>query len=101
MLQDNLPLNYVSEFDLDVSGNSHIESPKESKLMYSHNSPPKTAIFSVDLNQTLTARMQSFIQWALNQTRSKDYSTDEILSLLDEAWQAQKQLWQLRNHSDN
>jgi hypothetical protein len=37
-----------------------------------------------------------FIAWVMTESRSKVYSLEESLQLLDYGWQAQKLLWQLR-----
>lgn len=43
----------------------------------------------------LETRLTVFIRWALRQ--SYFCKADEAMNLLDEAWSAQKLVWQLRN----
>ena len=41
-------------------------------------------------------RLHTFIRWALSQSQSQKYTPYEALQLLNSAWEAQQQLWVLR-----
>ncbi|UBF24306.1 hypothetical protein K9N68_21705 [Kovacikia minuta CCNUW1] len=43
------------------------------------------------------ANLSAFINWILRQSSTGQYSPDVAIRLLDRAWEAQKQLWQLRH----
>lgn len=45
----------------------------------------------------LETQLSDFIQWSLSLTRTNQYSTEQAMQLLDQAWIAQKLLWQLRH----
>lgn len=43
------------------------------------------------------AYLRLFIHQILSDTQSGQYSSETAMQLLDQAWEAQKLLWQLRN----
>jgi hypothetical protein len=61
-----------------------------------------TTCFSILLTPPYTTdseiHLDAFIDWALRESRSPQYSPQAALELLDRAWDAQKLLWQLRSH---
>lgn len=51
---------------------------------------------SLTFTTDVEAHLSSFIRWALRVTSSGEYSGDLAIELLEQAWSAQKLLWQLR-----
>jgi hypothetical protein len=47
-------------------------------------------------NPDLEMRLTQFIRWSLRQSQSGSYSPHQSMQWLNCAWEAQKQLWQLR-----
>lgn len=49
----------------------------------------------------LETQLSNFVRQALKQTCTNQYSSEQAMYLLDQAWWAQKLLWQLRQRNTN
>jgi hypothetical protein len=59
--------------------------------------PPTQLSLVETVEITTELYLKTFIRWALQCASSTDCSSEAALALLDQAWDAQKLLWQLRD----